>query len=180
MKEDLNRFKSTMRFHMLVKRNQTDKSILKAQSESIIKQIKEDPNYQKAHYVGIYYPIKDEVNLLPLLKEPKKFAFPRVDPDGIHFYEYGETTSFTKSKLGVPEPHLGLRCDKKIEYMLVPALAISTLGHRIGYGKAYYDHYLTFDRPEHVYGVIYDFQEISDFGYDEHDVRLDGYFKGTL
>jgi 5-formyltetrahydrofolate cyclo-ligase len=48
----------------------------------------------------------------------------------------------------------------------------------VGYGKGYYDRFLSQYRPKKVMGVIYDFQEVETFHIDEYDQKLDGMIKG--
>lgn len=62
--------------------------------------------------------------------------------------------------------------------MIVPGLAFSDTGYRIGYGKGFYDRYLSsFTKRDTVMavGVGYDFQLLSNMTFeDEYDVPLDG------
>lgn len=170
--------KSEIRKQMISKRNQMQSHTLKEHNEKIIEKIKADDRFQNASCIGIYYPMQNEVNLLPLTSVHKKFAFPKVESDGIHFYELDPKTSFKKSGFGVMEPQAGRRCDEEIDLLLVPALAISKAGYRIGFGKGYYDQFLSKIRPKHVIGVIYDFQEIDAFDHASYDQKIDGYIKG--
>lgn len=170
--------KDDIRRKVIEIRNQASPKLFNNQNDEIIEMIEHDLDYQQSTCVGLYYPLRNEVNLLPLTKGQKKYAFPKVEKDGIHFYLLEQTTSFRKSQFGVLEPHDGTVVDLEIDYILVPALAISKNGYRIGFGKGYYDKFLSRHRPKHVKGVIYDFQEI-DFIQDQHDQKLDAYFKGS-
>ncbi len=170
--------KKEIRIQLIQTRNQMNSKQLHGKNEMIIKQIRNDDVFQHASVIGIYYPLGNEVNLLSLTNSNQKFAFPKVEPDGIHFYLLDEKTSFKKSQFGVMEPQTGVNCDKEIDYLLVPAVSISKDCYRIGFGKGYYDQFLSKIRPKHVMGVIYDFQEIDHFAIDSHDQKLDGYFKG--
>jgi 5-formyltetrahydrofolate cyclo-ligase len=172
--------KSEIRLMMLERRNTAPKEELNKKNQSIIHQIMKDEHFQHSKTVAIYYPMGNEVNLLALLKNKKRFAFPKVEKDGIHFYLYQDQTKFSRSKFGVMEPDQGELIDDQIDYMLVPALAISKDNYRVGFGKGYYDQFLAKYRPSSVFGVIYDFQEVDAFPVDNHDQKLDGYVKGHL
>ncbi len=64
------------------------------------------------------------------LNELENFFF-----EGLHQLE--------KNKLGIPEPKQGVPTPtEKIDLVLVPLLAFDTQGHRVGYGKGYYDKFL--------------------------------------
>ena len=171
--------KNDIRRQMIKIRTESSSTAFNAQNDQIIKHILNDQKYIDAKCVGLFYPLKNEVNLIALTNGNKQYAFPKVEPDGIHFYLLDSKTSFRKSKFGVLEPHEGLIVDQEIDYLLVPALAISKDLYRIGFGKGYYDRFLALHRPKHVYGVIYDFQEINSFTQDVFDQKLDGYFKGS-
>jgi 5-formyltetrahydrofolate cyclo-ligase len=104
-----------------------------------------------------------------------------MDQDAMVFVKYHLNMKLEPSKFGVLEPSKSEKIyQEKIDYMIVPALAISKDKHRIGYGKAYYDQYIGKNRPTKIVGVIYPFQEISSFDHEQHDQKLDGYFKGEL
>jgi 5-formyltetrahydrofolate cyclo-ligase len=74
-----------------------------------------------------------------------KISLPRVQPDGTleNIYFEGlhqlETTSW-----GIQEPKQGVITPAgKIDVVIVPLLAFDPAGHRVGYGKGYYDRFLT-------------------------------------
>ena len=170
--------KNEIRKMMFQKRNQVGLDDIKKYSANIISQIQEDPNYQKANTVAIFYPMDKEVNLLSLVDEQKTFCFPKVTEEGLHFFKYDPNKPFIKSGFGVMEPENGVIVDEAIDYMCTPALAISKELYRIGYGKGYYDHFISKHRPKHVVGVIFHFQELEELPYDSFDQKLDYYIKG--
>jgi 5-formyltetrahydrofolate cyclo-ligase len=170
--------KKEIRKQMLEMRSKFDRSEMRKKNRHIIQQIKHDKDYIDAKCVAIFYPMRNEVNLLELLNLKKTFAFPKIMDDGMHFIKYYPHQEFAASSFGVSEPITGDIVDDQIDYILTPALAISKKGYRVGYGKGFYDYFLAKHRPSHVVGVIYDFQEIDDFSINEHDQKLDRYIKG--
>jgi len=61
--------------------------------------------------------------------------------EGVHQLE--------KTKWGMVEPKQGIQADaKEIDMVMVPLLAIDKQGHRIGYGKGYYDRFLSVCRAD--------------------------------
>ncbi|WP_375579340.1 5-formyltetrahydrofolate cyclo-ligase [Marivirga tractuosa] len=57
--------------------------------------------------------------------------------------EIKENTTFLENKWGIPEPQDGKAYSiDEIECVLVPMVIGSKNGHRIGYGKGYYDRFL--------------------------------------
>lgn len=59
-------------------------------------------------------------------------------------YLLTDSTVFRKNKWGVPEPEDGIEVQaNKIDVVFVPLLAFDEQGHRIGYGKGFYDKFLS-------------------------------------
>lgn len=137
----------------------------------IINKILNDENFINANIVGIFYPMKDEINLLELLKQPKRFVFPKIVKNKMIFIEVDEKTIWERHKFGMLEPK-GLEFIGKIEYLLVPLLAFNNDKMRIGYGKGYYDKYINNYQPKYKAGVAYYFQQ-QQFEHDSHDEKLD-------
>ncbi len=150
------------------------------QSKSIVEQIQLDSRYQKAKVVALFYPMSKEVNLLPLLEDHKTFLFPRVDIDGIHFYPYSKPMAWRRSSFGVMEPEGDQSMDDQIDVMLAPALSVSKDLYRLGYGKGYYDHFLSNHRPKHVIGVIFHHEWMDVLPSTSYDQKLDDVIKGSL
>ena len=60
-----------------------------------------------------------------------------------------DTTTIKKNKYNIPEPVDGLEVPvSKINVVFVPLLAFDDKGNRVGYGKGFYDRFLTECRPE--------------------------------
>lgn len=170
--------KKELRAFFIEQRKQMSDDERIKESHHIVEQIKKDSRFLNSHVVALFYPMSFEVNLLSLLDEDKCFVFPRVEKDGIHFYPYTKELTWEKSSFGVMEPQSTTRMDEQIELMLAPALAISKDLYRLGYGKGYYDQFLTKQRPKCVIGVIYRHELIDVLPIDSHDQQLDDVIKG--
>ncbi|BCR35139.1 5-formyltetrahydrofolate cyclo-ligase [Mariniplasma anaerobium] len=164
---------------MLIRSKQTpeDKNL---RDQHIIKQIKVHEKFISAKTVAIFYPMKSEIDLLQLLSSDKIFLFPKVNQDDLDFYIFDEYIEFEKSSFGVLEPTGDNIYKDKIDLMIVPALAISKEFDRVGYGKGFYDRYISNHDIEYTLGVIYDFQELNHIDASPLDRKLDQYIKGSL
>lgn len=59
-------------------------------------------------------------------------------------YLLTDSTVLKKNKWGIPEPEEGIEIPpQKIEVVFIPLLAFDEKGHRIGYGKGFYDRFLS-------------------------------------
>ncbi|WP_081210280.1 5-formyltetrahydrofolate cyclo-ligase [Salegentibacter sediminis] len=60
-----------------------------------------------------------------------------------------DNTAIKKNSLNIPEPVGGIEiAPKKLDLVFVPLLAFDKNGHRIGYGKGYYDQFLASCKPD--------------------------------
>jgi 5-formyltetrahydrofolate cyclo-ligase len=86
-----------------------------------------------------------------------------------------ENTKFRKNEYNIPEPYTGLEVPvSKIEVVFVPLLAFDKKGNRVGYGKGFYDTFLSECEPETI-KIGLSFFESEELILDvfENDVRLD-------
>ena len=78
--------KNDIRRQIIKVRSESSSNAFKEQNDQIIKQILNDQKFVDAKCVGLFYPLKNEVNLIELTNGKKQYAFPKVETDGIHFY----------------------------------------------------------------------------------------------
>ncbi|HMR56862.1 MAG TPA: 5-formyltetrahydrofolate cyclo-ligase [Cyclobacteriaceae bacterium] len=80
-----------------------------------------------------------------------RISIPKVSPQNNtldNFYFEG-LHQLTTNEWGIQEPKQGIPTEiKKIDMVLVPLLAFDAHGHRVGYGKGYYDIFLKTCRPD--------------------------------
>lgn len=142
-------------------------------------------NTSKSMTIGAYAPMKGEVNWLKLEKD-FQVAYPCLEQNLMVFKEanYGELT--VSNDFGVP-----LRLPKENaklvapRVLLIPGLAFSKEGHRLGRGKGFYDRYL--ERYDGIkVGICFSEQLKSIVPYESHDVMMDyvitdmdTYYKGN-
>lgn len=100
-----------------------------------------------------FYPIdeKNEVNSFILtdylhFRNPSlKVAYPKMDIDTttMHAFVCAGDEAFQTNGVGITEP-MGneIIAAEELDLVVVPLLAIDKKGHRVGYGKGYYDRYL--------------------------------------
>ena len=145
-------------------------------SEKIIKELLSLPEIQNAHTVLIYYPHKNEVNVLPLFEilsfKGKKVLFPKTVNEELHPIHVSSLENLKKGNFGILEPE-GEKAEKDyIDIVIVPAVAFDKKGYRIGYGKGFYDRFLKDFKGLKV-GVAYDFQVVDQVPHHEHDIPVD-------
>jgi len=166
--------KASIRKTMKAKRRSLNHKEQKNASACIIALLHRDEIYLSADVVAMYHPLDDEIDLLALLDDDKTFCFPRIKKTESAEMDFVAWTDkgFQNGPFNLKEP-VGASFEKtNIDLFLVPGLAFTTHGARIGYGKGYYDHYLH-DVGALKYGICHSFQIIPGGWADEDDVPMD-------
>ncbi len=142
-------------------------------SALICQNIRDFDLYQKAENVMLFYPTKYEINLLDLLKDNKKFFFPRVNGEDLQVCPYSENVEFKKSAYKINEPCSNPVSSDILDLVLVPALAVDKKGFRLGYGGGFYDRFLS--QCKNVISVvpIYDNFILEDIPHQDFDINVD-------
>jgi 5-formyltetrahydrofolate cyclo-ligase len=102
---------------------------------------------------------------------------PRVDRkiDGIRSLVFTHETELVRNAWGIEEPADDEFVEaQRIDLVLVPGLCFDKQGHRVGFGKGYYDRFLKTCRPDCLKIGLSHFEPIDKID-DVHDgdVRLD-------
>ena len=136
--------------------------------------------YRQARSVGLYCPIQNEVHTELLarrcLADAKQLVCPRVAGKQLDFVAVESLAELTPGAFGVLEP-CGARLVPitAIDLLVVPGVAFDLPGHRLGYGKGYYDQTLAGCRLElERVGLAYEFQLVDRLPVDGHDCRVTG------
>ncbi|WP_303309910.1 5-formyltetrahydrofolate cyclo-ligase [Hymenobacter sp. BT730] len=82
---------------------------------------------------------------------PVSLAVSVVQPDGLNLlhYELAPDTMLRTNRWGIPEPVNAPEVHpQELDAVLVPLLAFDQQGHRVGYGKGFYDRFLQQCRPD--------------------------------
>lgn len=109
----------------------------------LVKKLVQTSEYKLAKTVMLFYPLKDEVNLLSLLKDKtKKFYLPKIDGENLLCCPYEENNTLCESCFKTKEP-LTNPDGVKPDIVIVPALAVDKNNYRLGYGGGFYDRFLS-------------------------------------
>lgn len=77
-----------------------------------------------------------------------RLSVPKTNGTMDNFYFEG-LHQLENSTLGIPEPKQGIPTpNEKIDFVLIPLLVFDKNGHRVGYGKGYYDRFLASCRTD--------------------------------
>jgi len=120
-------------------RSKLDMEVL---SKKLAQKLINTNEYKNARNIMIFYPLKDEVNLLSLIKDKSKnFYLPKIEGENLLCCKFDEDTELCESCFKTKEP-----ADTNIfnpDLVIVPALAVDKNNYRLGYGKGFYDRFLS-------------------------------------
>jgi len=168
--------KKEMRKQILEKRNSLTKEEIKEKSKIIKKKLFSSEEYQQAKTVSFFVSFGSEVDTHDMIKEAlkeKEVCVPIVQGDYIILSKINDFDDLDKKgKYGILEPSSIIEVDKElVDLIIVPGVAFDKKGHRIGYGKGYYDS-LLIDYKGNTIGLCFSLQLISKVPVKEHDVRV--------
>lgn len=138
---------------------------------------------QKSHIIGAYWPIRGEMNAIPLLshlaREGYACALPVVTGahDPLQFRSWSPQTPMRAGIFAnIPEPDAAFSDIVLPDVLIMPLTAFDDKGHRVGYGAGHYDRTieaLGAVKPVFKVGVCYSFQQFDNVPSDPHDIALD-------
>jgi 5-formyltetrahydrofolate cyclo-ligase len=146
------------------------------ESARIIEQIEQMSVFRNAKVVMLYYPVHNEVDLLPLLSKyegQKTFLLPVTHRRSMEVRPYDGEDMMRRGRLGVPEPQTPTY-KGSIDLMIVPGVVFDQHRHRIGRGGGYYDKFLAKHPLTKKIGVCYSFQlKKHSVPHRWNDIRMD-------
>ncbi len=135
--------------------------------------------YKNARQIMLYMPLGNESDTSLILNaafdDKKTVLLPVTDAKSgeITAYEVCKDTVFEKGAFSIQEPQSAKKADmSKTDVVIVPGIAFSKSGARVGFGKGCYDRLLAHTDVVKV-GFCYDFQVFEGIIPEEHDVRMD-------
>jgi 5-formyltetrahydrofolate cyclo-ligase len=176
--------KAQLRKEYIQKRKNLESLESERLSSEIVKQF-ENIGFHNLSYVHIFYPIigRHEFDSLLLkeylsLKYPTlKFVLPKsnIADNTLTNILWEVNTPLSMSAWGITEPERGEEVSPNvIDAVIVPLLAFDKSGHRLGYGKGFYDRFLAECREDVLkIGVCYFEPEERFTEVDPYDVPLD-------
>ena len=168
--KNIRELKSEIRRKILINRNNIPLKRRIEKSKIIFKNITSLKQYEKYNRIGIYYSINTEVSTQHIIRDAlennKIVGIPKIiDEKFIEFYriiedEYDDI-SWVQGKYGTMENKSSEIISNDIQLVIVPGIVFDKHGNRIGYGKGYFDRFLSIKKPNCTVGLAFEDQIIN-------------------
>ncbi len=178
------KYKIELRKKYLEKRAAIPADIRAVRDGKICRNILSSAAYRYADIILMFYPMKEEVNILPLMEAAvaagKQVAFPRchAEDHSMTFYFARSADDFEVASYGITEPKTSLAAfdpatmeDHNV-LCLVPAIVYDRRGYRVGYGGGYYDRFFGKSRPASA-GIVYEEFILKNVPHGRYDITVD-------
>lgn len=162
---------------MAKRKRQYSQDQLGAMSEEIVGRLLQNPRLSRARTILLYSSLPGEVDTRSLFRmadEGKTLVLPRVvDEENMELRLYSSPEELRRGAFGILEP-TGERLDdcEKIDLAIVPGVAFTPSGLRLGRGRGYYDRLLPRLGGAWKIGLCFPFQILIHIPADANDVAM--------
>ena len=136
------------------------------------------PQYKAAKTIYGYLPYNQEVRTVPMLeqamKDGKRVAVPKCYGDQMRFIYMDDLSKVEKGYANIPEPIADEPvADDPTALVLMPGMAFTKDGKRMGYGGGFYDKFLAAEPDHPTVALCYAFQMVEDLPTEDYDIPVD-------
>ena len=170
--------KSALRRQIREKKRAMTEEEIADRSAKLGEQFLKSQAYLDADTIYGYLPYNQEVRTVPMLEQAlrdgKRVAVPKVYGDTMRFIYLEDLSQVEKGYAGIPEPVADAPvAEDKNALVLMPGLAFTKNGDRMGFGGGFYDRFLA-EEPEHpTLALCYGFQMVETLPTEDFDVPVD-------
>lgn len=174
--------KKEIRKEIIQKRDALPFLEVENKSSHIVTSLLKTPEYKEAAQILLYADFRNEVKTDSIFTDAilkgKKVYYPKIFGDIMEFYHVTSLDELHSGYMGIREPEenpLKRFIYKKQDNVLVisPGVAFDPQGNRIGYGKGFYDKYLTNKRILSVIALAFSLQIVDEIPSEHNDIKMD-------
>lgn len=166
--------KKEIRKQVFALRKALEEDVLQEKSRVICEKVMRMDAFAKAKSIYAYMDCKGEVSTRYLIEEAwklgKKVAVPKVVGDDLIFFEINSFADLQPGYFDIPEPVTGHAAADDEALLIVPGVGFDAMRHRCGYGKGFYDRYLSRNTKHTTAAVAFEFQMMDEVPAQEHDI----------
>jgi 5-formyltetrahydrofolate cyclo-ligase len=163
---------------MLIRRRHLAAATCLGRSLAAQRQLLALPEFEAASTLALYCPTRNEVFTEEIFacarRDGKRVVYPRVREAHLEFVVAADPQALLPGAFGILEPAGDdLVPISGLDLIVVPGVAFDREGHRLGYGKGFYDRALRHAAGAVLVGLCFDFQLVDALPAEAHDVRMD-------
>ncbi|HET8650255.1 MAG TPA: 5-formyltetrahydrofolate cyclo-ligase [Gemmatimonadales bacterium] len=174
--------KAELRRRLLAQRDSEPER--EVRSRRIAEHLRALPAFADAATICWYVGVRSEVPTLALIEESlaagRRAVVPACRGDDLQLAEIRATDELAPAQFGLLEPteDVCMQPDRicppgEIDLFIVPGVGFDPAGHRLGYGRGYYDRLFAVARPEAWrIALAYRSQVVPELPSDPHDVPM--------
>ena len=172
--------KTFLRSHYKKKRFSLTKQEVDDLSQRVCKQLDKLNIWRLKHYhifisISKYNELDTSYIINKLKSEKKNIIVPKILNNELVHIVINDQTEFSINEYGIKEPNNGNSfIIENLDLIFIPLLAYDLEGHRVGYGKGYYDRFLKLTNKSSLKIGLSFFDPINKIqDIDDNDVKLD-------
>lgn len=161
------------------KRRYLEENNRKHFDEIIFNKIEKLPELKQAKTILVYISTKHETSTIKFIKKyikEKQIVVPKTHLrfQTLTLHKIKSFDELYKGRYNILEPYPQAEIIKpeKVDLAFIPGIAFDKKGHRIGYGKAYYDKLLLSLKCPKI-GLAYEIQIVENVPAEKHDKKID-------
>lgn len=170
--------KAHLRRGLLVHRESLNPESVAGIGEKLAKRLWSMPLWRNARLPALYCSMGGEIStrriLEELFREKRPVALPRIEGCDLRLHRVTSMEQLAPGRFGITEPLAETPpvAESEPDLILVPGVAFDRRGHRVGYGKGFYDRLLQHTGAP-VIALAYGFQIVHHVPDEPHDRRMD-------
>ena len=172
--------KTFLRSHYKKKRFSLTKQEVDDLSQRVFKQLDKLNIWKLKHYhifisISNYNELDTSFIINKLKSEQKIIIVPKISNNELVHIAVNDKTEFSLNEYGIKEPNNGNHfIIENLDIIFIPLLAFDMEGHRVGYGKGYYDRFLKLTNNSTLKIGLSFFDPINKIqDIDDNDIKLD-------
>ncbi|MFB3117026.1 MAG: 5-formyltetrahydrofolate cyclo-ligase [Gammaproteobacteria bacterium] len=147
-------------------------------ANSITEQVLKLDEIRNAGTIFIYISFASEVHTHALIKAlldaGKTLAVPRiVNSDTMQAETFSSWEDLVPGELGILNPTDSTPCDGSFDVAIIPGLGFTLSGHRMGFGRGYYDKWFAQNKVRHKIALAFELQLVDEIPVEDTDVPME-------